>query len=66
MNKKIYSEMSKLSLDELYRLADLINVGINFNEDESNIEDIKGEIILMLSTESENKINQALEKVKHY
>jgi hypothetical protein len=57
--------LNKLSLNELYRLAELMGVGINFNEDENNIKDVKGEIILVLSTEPKNKINRALMKLKN-
>lgn len=56
MNK----ELNKLSLEELRALADLMDIGINFNEDEDKIKDIKGEIAHVLSMEPEDKIKEGL------
>ena len=63
-NDKINSQLNKLSLDELYKLAELMGVGIIFNEDEKNIEDMEGEIVQVLSTEPESKLSQGLRKLK--
>ena len=63
-NDKINSQLNKLSLDELYKLAKVMGIGINFYEDEKNIKDMKGEIVQILSTEPESKLSQGLRKIK--
>lgn len=53
----LYDKLNELSLEQLYKLADLLEVGfINEQED-------KEEIILILSTEQPSKIEEALNKL---
>ncbi len=59
------NELNKLSLEELSTLADLMDIGINFNEDENKIKDIKGEIAHVLSMEPEDKIKEGLARLKN-
>ena len=63
--KELYDELNRLSLDELRTLTDLMDIGINFNEDEEKIKDIKGEIAHVLSLEPENKIREGLARLKN-
>ena len=62
-NDKKNGQLNKLSFDELYKLADFMDIGINFNEGEKNIKDMKSEIAFILSTEPESKLNQGLKKL---
>ncbi|HJZ18629.1 MAG TPA: hypothetical protein VJ208_00830 [Candidatus Nanoarchaeia archaeon] len=62
-NDKKNGQLNKLSFYELYKLADFMDIGINFNEGEKNIKDMKSEIAFILSTEPESKLNQGLKKL---
>lgn len=57
-----YKELDKLSIKELYKLSEVMGIGINLNNDEK---DIQGEMAFILSLESKDKINKGLARLKN-
>ncbi len=55
-NKTLWNELNGLSEEQLRKLADLMDIGLNDPLD-------KDEIILILSTEPEAKILEAIQKL---
>lgn len=60
ISKSTYSKLHNLSENQLWKLADIMGIGINFNFEPK--EDIKEELIVVLSTESEKNILAGLKK----
>ena len=63
LNELTVEELNELTVEELNKLADLMDIGISFTGNENNIDDLKGELVSVLSTEPVEKINYGLRRL---